>query len=93
MEFAKTLILNEIIDGIEATYEEFLKVKNLPDTTLVSAGFYAAVEASVRNDPHPDADLQQELVNYLAAAVRDDVDNYREEVEMMFMDVTSRLMA
>lgn len=51
-------IANELIDGLEKKYLEFLKETGKEDTPIVHAAFYYQVREMIEEEPYEDPTLQ-----------------------------------
>lgn len=93
MDTYKALLLERIIENWDKTYVEFLKMNHLMDKPIIKAAFFSAAEQLVDRDPFPEKDIHQSLLARLNDRKYNAMENYLEEVELLFTDVvkSSRL--
>lgn len=90
-EQPRLAIIQQILDGFEETYREFIKEQGLPNHPIVKAGVYAALQRMVWEDPI-DLHTQKSLVAEVGDLLSETLDDFHEQFEAMFVDLTERKM-
>lgn len=81
-------ILADIVDSIDKSYQEFLNAgKGYEDCAPTKAGFLVAMEQVIRENPHPENEIQAALLKKIVMDQRDLLDEFLEQVEMVFAEV------
>lgn len=88
MDRTRTNLLNKIIRDIDATYQQFLKVRELPDTPITKVGFFDTLSSIIDRDPIPDVEVQRDVLKYLKYSKYVAADDFVEQAEMMFIEIT-----
>lgn len=82
----QTAVLNSLKASIDAAYQAYRKMKNLPDQPVVKAGFFAIVDFVVSNDPIADDFVQNELMLWIEKERFSALKNETQMVDFLIAD-------
>lgn len=93
MTRTQVITLRHMIDSFDEAYGRFLRTRGMFDSPVVKVGFFAAMHQIVTDDPNPNEELQQEVLDYLNNVAKESMDNCFEEIELLFIDVAQGRIA